>query len=155
MDRNALIEELKVVIQDYLKNKNLDLVDLICRYEGRDLVLRVLADKPQGGITLGECAYLNIEISRILDEKDIPEARYILEVSSPGLDRPRETNPEFLRCVNKAVKVFLNEPMDGKLEWDGLINKVEDDSVYIDTPSQRFVIPISKINKAKQIICII
>ncbi|MCX5703859.1 MAG: hypothetical protein NT066_05155 [Candidatus Omnitrophica bacterium] len=77
MERYAFIEELKVIIQDYLKNKNLDLVDLICRYEGRDLVLRVLADKPQGGITLGKCTCLNIEISRILDEKDIPEAGYI------------------------------------------------------------------------------
>lgn len=152
MDRRALIEELKVIIQDYLKDKNLDLVDIIYRYEGRDLVFRVLVDKPEGGITLGECAYLNIEISRILDEKDILQARYILEVSSPGLDRPLETKQDFLRCINKPVKLFLNEPINGKLEWDGVISEVENDSVYIDTSSQILEIPLSKINKAKQVI---
>lgn len=150
MDRDALIEELMAIIQDYLKNKNLDLVDLIYRYEGRDLILKVLADRPDGGISLGECARLNIELSRILDEKDILQARYILEVSSPGLDRPLKTKPDFARCINRKVRVFLNEPINGKLEWDGTITKVENDAVCLDASSQILEIPLSKINKAKQ-----
>lgn len=84
-----------------MKNQNLDLVDIIYRYEGRGLVLRVLVDKPEGGITLDECAGLNNEISRILDEKDMLQQRYILEVSSPGLDRPLNSKNDFLRCINK------------------------------------------------------
>ena len=96
MDRPEITDELNNIIEDYLKNQNLDLVDLIYRYEGRDLVLRILVDKPQGGISVGECAHLNSEIGRIVDEKDILQQNYILEVSSPGLDRALKTKKTIL-----------------------------------------------------------
>lgn len=152
MDRQGLINELRVIIGDFLKNQNLDLVDIIYRYEGRGLVLRVLVDKPEGGITLDECAGLNNEISRILDEKDMLQQRYILEVSSPGLDRPLNSKNDFLRCINKRVRVFLNEPINAKLELDGVITEIKDDSVYIDIIGETIEVPLSKITKAKQIV---
>jgi len=152
MDRQEVINELRIIIGDFLKNQNLDLVDLIYRYEGRDLVLRLMVDKPEGGITLGECACLNNEISRILDEKDILQQRYVLEVSSPGLDRPLKTKNDFLRCINKTVRFFLNEAINGRLELDGIITEVRDDSVYIDISGKTLEVPLSKITKAKQII---
>lgn len=152
MDRQTLIEELKSMIQDFLKTKNLYLVDLIYRYEGKDLVLRILVDKPEGGISLDECAYLNNNIGEILDEKDIIQGRYILEVFSPGLDWPLKSKDDFLRCINRSVRFFLNELINGKLELEGTINKVGDDSVYIDIDGNTIEIPISKITKAKQIV---
>lgn len=152
MDRQAFIAELKEVIQGYLKNKNLDLVDLIYRYEGRDLVLRILVDRLEGGISLNECACLNKEISIILDEKDILQKRYILEVSSPGLDRPLRTGKDFLRCINRKVRVFLNEPLNNKLEQEGAIIKASDDLVCLDIGGDIVEIPLTKINKAKQIV---
>ncbi len=96
MDRQAIIAELNSIIADYLKIQGLDLVEIICRYEGRDLVLRIFVDRPQGGITLAECAQLNKYVSNILDEKDILQSRYILEVSSPGLERPLKTKNDLL-----------------------------------------------------------
>jgi len=152
MDRQEIIVELKNIIGDFLKIQGLELVDLIYRHEGRDLALRILVDRAQGGITLGECAALNNQISEILDEKDILQEGYILEVSSPGLDRPLETKSDFLRCMNRKVKLFLNESINGKIELEGLISKVEDDSVYIDCKNATIQIPLIKINKAKQII---
>jgi len=152
MDREAIIEELKSTVTDFLKTKNLDLVDFIYRYEGKDLVLRILVDKPQGGISLGDCADLNQGISIILDEQDMLQSRYILEVSSPGVDRPLKTRNDFLRCVNRAVKIFLNELINGKWELEGVIKKAEDDSVYIDVEGNTIGIPISKISRAKQIL---
>lgn len=151
MDR-AIIEGLKRIIQEFLNTKGFDLVDFIYRYAGRDLVLRILVDKPEGSISLDECAYLNIEISRILDEKDILQARYILEVSSPGLDRPLKTKADFLRCINKLVKIFLNEPVNGKTELEGIISNVEGDSVHIDVSGEALEVSISNIAKAKQVI---
>lgn len=152
MDKETLKIELTNIISDYLKNQGLDLVDLIYRYEGRNLFLRILVDKPEGGIALDECAHLNNEISRILDEKDIIPQRYILEVSSPGIDRPLKTKNDFLRCINKKVRLFLSEPIKGKTELEGLISKVDDTSVYVDIETEVVVIPLAKINRAKQII---
>lgn len=152
MDRRETIDELRIIIGDFLKNQNLDLVDLIYRYEGRDLIVRLLVDKPEGGITLDDCAYLNNEISRILDEKDILQQRYVLEVSSPGLDRPLKTKNDFLRCINKRARFFLNEPINGRLELEGIITGIRDDSVYVDISGQAIEVLLSKITKAKQII---
>jgi ribosome maturation factor RimP len=152
MDRQAIIEELKVIIEDYLKSQRLDLVDFIYRYAGRDLILRILIDKPEGGITLDECAFQNQNISRILDEKDILQTRYILEVCSPGLDRPLKIKNDFLRCINRGVKFFLNESIEGKLELDGVIQRVDDEAVYIDSEDRILAIPISKISKARQVV---
>ncbi len=152
MDKQELIAELTGIIGDYLKNQGLDLVELIYRQEGRDFVLRILVDRPEGGITIGECAGLNTQISNLLDEKDILQARYILEVASPGLDRPLKAKSDFMRCINRRARFFFNEPINGKLEIEGLINKIEGDSVYIENENGIIEAPLTKINKAKQVI---
>jgi ribosome maturation factor RimP len=152
MDRTALIGELKDRIQGILNRGNFELVDLICRYENRDLFLRILVDKSEGGISLAECAHLNKEISVMLDELDILQRKYILEVSSPGLDRPLKKKNDFLRCVHKRVKFFFNEAVHGKWEWEAAIDRVGEESVYLDTGSEIFAVPLAKIVKAKQII---
>ena len=152
MDRQEIIAELRNIIGDYLKIQGLDLVDLILRHEGRDSIVRILVDRPEGGITVGECAKLNIQISNLLDEKDILQTRYILEVASPGLDRPLKTKNDFLRCINRRVRFFLNESINGRVELEGLICKVENDSVYIESNNEIIEIPLTKINKAKRVI---
>lgn len=152
MNREYLISQLNEFIGGYLEEQGLDLVELIYRYEGKNLVLRVLADKPWGGITLDECAALNNQIGRLLDEKDLLPERYTLEVCSPGLDRPLVTRKDFSRCLNKAIKVFLNGPIEGKQELEGVINRVEDDTVHLEIQGLIYAIPLLKIRKAKQVL---
>jgi ribosome maturation factor RimP len=152
MDKLEIVGAFRSAIEDYLNNHNLDLVDLIYRHEGSDLVLRILVDKPEGGITVGECAQLNIKIGAMLDEKNILEQSYTLEVSSPGLDRSLQTKKDFARCLNKEVKFFLKEPINDRIELDGVITKVDEEVVSIDIKGNVVQIPISNINRAKQII---
>ncbi len=152
MDRQTIIAELTSIFGDYLKSQGVNLIELIYRYEGRDLFLRILVDRPEGGITLGECAQLNQEISRILDEKDTLKQRYVLEVSSPGLDRPLKTKNDFSCCLNRKAKFFLLESIRGKIELDGIISKVEGNLVYVDMEGEIIEIPLANINKAKQIL---
>ena len=152
MQRCEIINELRNIIADYLKISGLELIDLLYRYEARNFILMVLADKPEGGISLGECAELNTQIGLILDEKDILQERYILEVSSPGLDRPLETKNDFLRCRNKDVRLFFKELINGKMELEGIINTADEDAVYISVEDKTVTIPLSKITKAKQVI---
>lgn len=151
MDRQAIIEELRIIIGDYLKNEGFDLVDLICRYEGRDLILRVLTDRPEGDINLDECARLNRGIGEILDGKNILEGNYVLEVSSPGLDRPLKTKSDFLHCLNKKVRFFLSQAVNGKIEWEGSVINVSDILVNVNLGETVIDIPLEKINKAKQL----
>ncbi|MFH1888680.1 MAG: ribosome maturation factor RimP [Candidatus Omnitrophota bacterium] len=153
MDKQETISQLRDMIVEYLKVQGLDLVDLILRHEGNGFILRVLADRPEGGITVDECSRLNISISNLLDERGLlEEGRYTLEISSPGLDRPLKEKSDFLRCIGRRVRLFLNEPVNDKIELEGSINKAEDDSVYIDKGDKVIRIPLVKINKAKQVI---
>ena len=152
MDNVVLINELNILLKGYLESLNFVFIDVICRYEGNGLVVRVLADRPQGGINLDECAGLNRDLGRLLDEKDLIKERYILEVSSPGLDRPLKTQDDFSRLLNKKAKFFLNEAINGKLEWDGLIARVNQESVFIATDNGIIEVPFLKLNKAKLII---
>lgn len=150
MDKELLREQLLGIINDYLKSQDLVLVDLIVRYEGNMLALRVFADRPEGGITVDECARINKYIGNVLDEKDLISEKYILEVSSPGLDRPLKTKSDFLRCLGKKVVFFLKEPVYGKLELKGMITEVNDDAVKIEANGSILEIPIINIGKSKQ-----
>lgn len=151
MDRQRLAEEIRKTIADFISEQGLELVDLIYRYEGRDLYLRILVDYPEGGITIGECAGLNSSIGRILDEEDIIGSRYILEVSSPGLDRPLRTKNDFLRCLNKEAIFFLRQSVNGRLELSGRISEVRDDAVGIDIEGSLVWVNLADITKAKQL----
>jgi ribosome maturation factor RimP len=152
MVNQDILVQLNKIIGENLAENNFELVEFTHRYEGRDLVLRLFVDKPEGGITMDECASLNRSLGELLDEKDIIPVRYILEVSSPGFDRPLMSRKDFMRCLNKQAVFFLNEPVDGKLQVQGRITSAGDTSVFIDDSGQVLEIPLTKINKAKLII---
>jgi ribosome maturation factor RimP len=152
MVRPEVIEEIQNTIDSYLEERQFYLVEMKYFYQADTLVLVILADRPHGGITLKECIELNKSISIILDEKDILQERFILEVSSPGLDRPLVRKEDFLRCSNKEVRFFLNEPINEKMELQGTISKVEDDAVYIAMQEEIFKVPLIRIIRAKQIV---
>ncbi|MDD5477216.1 MAG: hypothetical protein PHG87_03285 [Candidatus Omnitrophica bacterium] len=152
MIKEELIKELNELIGSCLSRQNLELVDLICRYEGNNLVLMILADRTCGGITLGECALLNRQLSELLEEKNIIDGNYVLEVSSPGLDRCLKTQKDFSRCPNKEAVFFLNDLVGGKCQWQGVISKVDRASVFIDHSGQVLEIPFIKINKARLVV---
>lgn len=152
IDRLALIEDLKKIIVPVLTQSNIELVEFdIAHVHGR-MILKLLVDKKEGGINLDECSGLNERIGAILDERNVISNRYILEVSSPGMDRPLKTKNDFLRCINRDAVFFLSEPVNGKLELKVTVKKVEGECVYADMEGLLLEIPISKINKAKQVI---
>lgn len=152
MDRQEKINVLRQVVGEYLAARALELVDLLLIRQGRELSLRVLVDKPEGGISLGECASLNSEIGNLLDEKGVMEESYVLEVSSPGLDRPLSTKADFLRCVGREARFFMRTPLEGKLEFEGRIEKADDTHVYVYTRGATVALALADIAKAKQII---
>ena len=129
--------------------KGFVLVDINFRVDGSGLLLSLLADRPQGGISLEECSLLNRLVRQILDEDNKFYGQYSLEISSPGLDRPLKTKEDFMRCLNKQVVFFLNDLVSDKIEWKGIINRVTETSVFITTTGEVLEIPLIKVNKAK------
>ncbi|MFA6130114.1 MAG: ribosome maturation factor RimP [Candidatus Omnitrophota bacterium] len=154
MDRETLKQEIGALIKELFAAQGFVLVDIIFRQDGPGLFLGLLVDRPEGGISLGECALLNRLVRQELDEKNILSGQYSLEVSSPGLDRPLKTKEDFMRCLNKEAVFFLNDLVSGKCEWNGLISKVNETTVFVGRTGEGEVleIPLIKINKAKLVI---
>ncbi len=152
MGREAFAEELRQIISGYLVTRIVDLVELTHRFEGGKVILTMLVDKPEGGISLEECAAINRELGIIINEKNLIQESYILEVSSPGLDRPLETKSDFSRCLSRKVKVFLYQPVAGKMEFEGEIKMVTEEDLYLVVDSIELQIKLQNIRKGKQTI---
>ncbi|MBM3251539.1 MAG: ribosome maturation factor RimP [Candidatus Omnitrophica bacterium] len=145
------IDKIKEIIMPLLENYGIDLVDLHFHKGRKKITLKFLVDKPCGGISLDDCAKLNEDIGDLLDQQGIIQESFLLEVSSPGLDRPLSTIKDFTRAKNKEVRFFLREPIKGKLELAGKIIDVKENNILIDSGNGEIEVPIEKINKAKQI----
>ena len=152
MDKQSIKQELELLFQQKFVGQGFELVDVILRQENARLILSILTDRSGRGINLDECAQLSRQISQELDQKDIIPSRYMLEVSSPGLDRPLKRSEDFLRSLNKEAVFFLNDLVSGKCQWQGVIIKVDQAAVYLQVSGEILNIPLVKINKAQLVI---
>ncbi|MGL5440143.1 MAG: ribosome maturation factor RimP [Filifactoraceae bacterium] len=113
-------------------DKEFELVDVEYAKEGKAYYLRVLVDKLGGRISLDECTNISRKISTILDEKDPIKDPYMLEVSSPGIDRALKKPRDFQRENGKLVELKLYKAIDGQREFEGVLNGFEDEIISID-----------------------
>ena len=107
------LEKLEQLLTPLLDQEAAELVDLKYAKEGPQWVLRLYLNKP-GGITLDDCAYFSDRIASLLDSSNMLERSYVLEVSSPGLDRVIKKEKDFQRFPGRAVKVRLRAPEEGQ-----------------------------------------
>ena len=77
-------------------------------------VLRIFIDKPEGGVTLADCQHVSKQVSALLDVLDFGTGRYVLEVSSPGLDRQLYKPGDYERFSGKLARVTFEDPETGK-----------------------------------------
>ncbi len=149
MDNQSILDKIQPIIIPVLQDAGVELVEIdLVRASGQTIV-RVLIDKIGGGINLDECAIINRRLSDIFEQEDFIADRHVVEVSSPGLDRPLKSRNDFLRCLNKKAKFFLREPINGKIEWDGIIKNVSETEVSVEIEGKIVNLPLLIINKAK------
>jgi ribosome maturation factor RimP len=140
--------ELISLIEPVLADLGIDLIDVQYVPRRKRSILRVFADEI-GGIGLDRCAQASRAISDILDRKDVMPGSYVLEVSSPGIDRPLKTKQDFARRVSRTVKLFYSED-DQEKEITGRIVKVGDQEVELSTEAgESFFISFARILMAK------
>jgi ribosome maturation factor RimP len=91
--------------------------------------LQIMAERPDGIMTVEDCERLSRDLSPVLDVEDPIDAAYHLEVSSPGIDRPLVRRSDFARWAGHEAKIELLRPRDGRRRFKGLLVGVEDDAV--------------------------
>jgi len=115
------------------------------------LYIDVDADSAAEGRVVGieDCEAVSREVSALLDVEDPISGHYTLEVSSPGLDRPLFTAPQFARFGGEAVKLTLRVPQDGRRRVQGRIASVEGETVSLDVDGAVIVVEMDNIDKAR------
>jgi ribosome maturation factor RimP len=106
------------MLSPFLSQEGFELVDVEYVSEGGNRFLRVYVDK-EGGIDIDECGRVSEYLSEQLDKQDPITDAYILEVSSPGAERPLKKPEDFRRAVGKDVYITTYEPVEGKKEFEG------------------------------------
>lgn len=117
---------------------------------GHQTTLRVFIDSPNG-ITVDDCAAVSRQISAVLDVEDPIPGEYLLEVSSPGMDRPLFTLDQFRRYSGEQVKIRLRSPFEGRRNFKGVLTGVEGDEVVVAVDEHEYLLPIELIDKAQVI----
>ncbi len=147
MEEKELKEKIRELIEIPIIRKNIELVDLQWKRERSGWVLRLFIDKP-GGVTIGDCAKISELVGKILDKEDIIHRSYILEVSSPGIDRPLVKKEDYERFKGEKVKIVLKNPIEGRKNFKGLLLGIKGDFVQIEIENRVHEIPFEEIKKA-------
>lgn len=99
---------------------------------GRTRTLQIMADRPEGGIEVDDCATISTAVSAVLDVEDPVEDNYILEVSSPGIDRPLTRLKDFDVWADYEARLETTELIDGRRRFKGELRGTEGDEVLIE-----------------------
>lgn len=142
-----IIESVKALVDSYLKDHAIELVDVIYRRESPGMVLRLLVDTAEG-ITIEECEDLNKYLSEVLDKESVIEDHFVLEVSSPGLDRALKTDRDFERVAGNELMITTFEPIEGKRVIEGKLVSSDKEKLFIEAVDKTIIVPRAKIAKA-------
>jgi ribosome maturation factor RimP len=131
------IERVREVADRVAVSSGLELVDVEFRGGGKSRMLRIVIDKP-GGVTHEDCANLSREVGIILDVEDAVPGSYLLEVSSPGLDRKLSRAEDFEKFVGSRIKLMTREPLNGNRHFEGKLESFQNGQLMLDlTPAKK------------------
>ena len=102
---------------------------------GKSPTLQIMADRPEGGIEVDDCAKISTTVSAVLDVEDPLDDAYVLEVSSPGIDRPLTRLKDFDIWQDYEARIETTELIDGQRRFKGVLRGIEGEDVLIEIES--------------------
>jgi len=141
-------EELTALLEPEIEGLGYELSDLELRLGGKDGIVRIFIDKPEG-VGLEDCEQVSRHLSTLLDVEDPLPGHYVLEVSSPGLDR-KLTKPEhFRRFTGECIRVKLRFPVEGRRNFRGALRASNDRQIEVEVDGESHSLPLSTIESAR------
>ncbi len=145
----SIAENIEKLIEPAVDAQNMELVDVQFAVERGKKVVRVFLDKPEG-FNLGDCEKMSGMLGDIIDASPLFPESYVLEVSSPGIDRVIRKEKDFKRFTGMRIRVTVFDPIDGQRNFTGNIISAGDGIVRVDDISgEKVDIPIAGIAKAR------
>ncbi len=140
-----IVWEMAKPVVDFL---GLELVDVEYIKEGGSWFLRIFIDKPQG-ITHDDCQAVSKKLGELLDERDSIPQSYILEVSSPGIERPLNKPEDFVKFRGYKIRASTFSPVEGQKEFVGELEGVEDNILSINVKGKKVTLPFGTVAKVR------
>jgi ribosome maturation factor RimP len=128
--KTAIDRRLADIVGPVIEGMGFELIRLRLM-SGKTRILQIMADRPDGGIGVDECGDISTAVSAVLDVEDPVEDNYILEVSSPGIDRPLTRLKDFETWKGWEARVETADLIDGRRRFKGDLAGVEGDEVLI------------------------
>ncbi len=131
-------DEVFKLVSPIAENFGLEVIEVLYekKYDGMNLT--VVIDK-DGGVTIDDCEKLHRAIDGPLDELDPIDTAYILNVSSPGIDRPLKTERDYRRNLNKKITVKLYQPLDGEKLYTGVLVGYDDETFTLQANNKQII----------------
>lgn len=149
MNTKDLEIRVREIVEPVIRDMRMDIEDIKLTKMGRKVLLRVFIEK-EGGVTLDDCGRVSREIEAVLDVEDPIPYSYILEVSSPGLDRPLKNPADFKRFSGRTARVITSRPIENQTFFVGEIVEAGDVDIVVLLPNdKKVVIPYEDISRAR------
>lgn len=143
----SITEQVADLVEPALEDMDFELVDVEYSSWYGKWVLRLYIDKEEG-VTLGDCARISREIGDLIDVKEIIIQKYVLEVSSPGLDRPLKKEKDLERAIGKKIKVKTVATLKGRRNYTGFLRNFQEGILYMELESGPIELPWREVDKA-------
>jgi ribosome maturation factor RimP len=148
----GIIETVEPLLTPVAEAQGVELYDIEYVKEGGDRILRLFIDK-EGGVDLNDCERVSHAAEAVLDEKDPIPAAYVLEVSSPGVERKLKKESHFARYAGAKVEIRLFSPIDGRKKFTGILNGLNDSLVAVtDTEGREWSFERQKISSCRLVV---
>jgi ribosome maturation factor RimP len=157
LHETGVAAEIATIVEPVLADLGFRLVRVKIQGDGRDRVVQLMAERPDGSINVDDCEAISKSVSPVLDVADPISGAYRLEVSSPGIDRPLVRPSDFEDWSGHEAKIELKEPIDGRKRFKGVLEGFEDGEVRIKADTgehgiQHLGLPVHLISDAKLVL---
>lgn len=137
------------MVEPIAVEQGVELVDVEYVKEGGQYILRVYLDKP-GGVTIDDCQQVSNVLSDLLDQKDPITEAYLLEVSSPGIDRPLKKDSDFVRFAGQKVDISTYAPINGKKKkFTAELVGLEDQKIVVLLDGERLALGRDQVSQVR------
>ena len=146
--RRQAPDKLQGPIEAAVRALGYELVGVEYLPQGRRSLLRIYIDSPDG-VTVDDCERVSHQVSGVLDVEDPIHGHYVLEVSSPGLDRLLFTAEHYRRFAGNRIKLRVSPPVDGRRNFSGILKGLHDDKVVLVHEEGEWEIPLDHVDQAR------
>lgn len=142
-----VVERVKQLLEPVLEERGLTLVDVEMT-AGKRPVLRIYIYNPEG-TSIDDCEWVSKRIGALLDVEDLIKTSYVLEVSSPGLDRKIKNPHEYDIFTGRQIKLKTSLPLEERTVFKGILKGRDGEYVLVEEDGKTYRVPIDTITTAK------